>query len=74
MIIEIFKTNVEEKEVANEIIEVIQKSFHDHKANFDLQDCDRILRVVSVNECLQTMRIIDLIKAMGYHAEILQDN
>jgi hypothetical protein len=73
MIIEVFKTNVEEKEVADKIIEAIHQRFKDHKANFDLQDCDRILRVVSVNGSLQTTNVILLIRTLGYHAEILED-
>jgi hypothetical protein len=74
MTIEVFKTNVEEREEAGKIIEAIHNSFQDHKANFDLQDCDRILRVVSSNGFLQTTKLIALIKTMGYYAEILPDN
>jgi hypothetical protein len=74
MIIEVFKTNVEEREIADKIIEAIQKNLQDHKANFDLQDCDKILRVVSANEYLQATSVIQLVKTLGYHAEILPDN
>lgn len=74
MIIEVFKTNVEEIEVADKIIEAIQQNFEDHKANFDLQDRDRILRVVSSNGCLQATSVLQLVKTLGYHAEILPDN
>jgi mevalonate kinase len=74
MTIEVFKTNVEDKEEADKIIEAIHQSFEDHKANFDLQDCDKILRVVSANEYLQATSVIQLVKTLGYHAEILPDN
>jgi hypothetical protein len=74
MTIEVFKTNVEEREEADKIIEAIHQSFEDHKANFDLQDCDKILRVVSGNEYLQATSVIQLVKTLGYHAEILPDN
>lgn len=74
MIIEVFKTNVEEREVADKIIEAIHQRFQDHKANFDLQDCDKILRVVSSNGCLQATDVIQLVETLGFCAEILPDN
>ena len=72
--IEVFKTNISEKQLAERILDEIHKVNTAYQANFDLQDCDKILRVVSANGYLQTPELIELIKNMGYHVEILPDN
>jgi len=43
--VEIFKTNVEINTDANAIVSILQRQFPDCKINFDLEDCDRILRI-----------------------------
>jgi len=43
--IEIFKTNVQNNRAANFIISLLQNDFPDCKINFDLEDCDKILRI-----------------------------
>ena len=47
MVVEIFKTNVEKKTETNYVIAVIKRQFPSYKVNFDLEDCDNILRVDS---------------------------
>lgn len=73
MNIEVFKTNVIDVGEAGRIIEVIQGEFKLYKANFDLQDCDRILRVESTNGPVKTHSLVELIEEMGYKAETLPD-
>ena len=73
MNIEVFKTNVEDVEEAGRIIETIQEAYQMYKANFDLQDCDRILRIVSLNGPIEQGNLIALIKNSGYYAEVLPD-
>lgn len=41
----VFKTNVQECELAQQLIERLLSCFPHCKINFDLQDCDKILRV-----------------------------
>ena len=43
--VEVFRTNVKQRDHANILISQIHKAFPDYKANFDLEDCDKILRV-----------------------------
>ncbi len=43
--VEIFKTNVRNKFDSNYIIAIIQRQYPNYKINFDLEDCDKILRV-----------------------------
>ena len=71
--IEVFKTNVKDREEAQMLLEQIHDRFIHYKANFDLDDCDRILRVASSNGHIQIDHLIDLVKGSGFHAEVLSD-
>lgn len=71
--VEVFKTNVTQQDHANMLADEICKTFIDYKVNFDLADCDRILRVKSTTESIQSSRLINLIEGFGYAAEILPD-
>jgi hypothetical protein len=72
--VEVFKTNVTEACHASMIIERIHQVFTDYVANFDLEDCDRILRVRSKTGNIQPSCLIELLQGLGFCAEILQDN
>ena len=72
--IEIFKTNVTDPHRAKILIALIDKSFVGHNANFDLDDCDHILRVKSQNAMIQTGAIIELMKDFEFEIEVLSDN
>jgi hypothetical protein len=69
--IEIFRTNVSCTECAKQIIRSIYEKFPGYRANFDLEDCDKILRVVNENDFVQAMNIIKLLKQHGMEAEVL---
>lgn len=62
--VEVFKTNVEKETDTNYIIAVIKRQFPAYKINFDLEDCDKILRVEGVD--LQWRNIIDYVNCLGY--------
>ena len=72
--IEVFKTNVKDHELANMLVDQIHKTFVGYKANFDLQDCDNILRVKSATASIQCECLINLLKDFGFHAEVLPDD
>ena len=72
--IEVFKTNVETCDQATMLINEIHKNFTGYKANFDLQDCDRILRIKSANPFIESDMLIDLIHQFGFDAEVLPDD
>ena len=69
--VEVFKTNVNERGHANMLIDLIHKTFIDYKANFDLWDCDKILRVECRTGLIIPTPLIDLLKEFGFHAEVL---
>ncbi|MEX6690231.1 hypothetical protein QTN47_22165 [Danxiaibacter flavus] len=70
--IEVFKTNVINRTDADRLIEAIHKLYTEHKATFDLEDCDKILRVKSIGD-VYADDIIELVKDFGFNAEVLPD-
>ena len=72
--VEVFKTNVTDPKHAEMLSEQIRISFGEYEANFDLEDCDRILRVKSSNGIVQPEPIIELLNVFGFHAQILPDD
>jgi hypothetical protein len=70
--IEVFKTNISEKHLAERILDEIHKANTAYEANFDLQDCDRILRVKALFGKVNADPIINLISELGYKASILE--
>jgi len=72
--VEVFKTNVNSQEQASVVGGEIRKVFGDYVVNFDLDDCDKILRVKSEPGFIQNDLLICLLKDLGYEAEVLPDN
>lgn len=72
--IEVFKTNVTDRDVANMLLDQIHLTFIGYQANFDLEDCDKILRVCFESGIVQPSLIISLLKYFKYEAEVLQEN
>ena len=68
--VEIFKTDVSRKSKANTIIFLLQKEFPDLKINFDLKDCDNVLRVEG--KSIYVEKIISLLNQQNYLCELLQ--
>ncbi len=72
--VEVFKTNVTDQNQASILIDEIHKTFVHYIANFDLEDCDHILRVKCDTSAIEPSAVINLLKAFGYYAEVLQDD
>ena len=64
MMVEVFKTNVDSSGPANRLTGLLQALFPGSRVNFDLEDCDRVLRVEGANICCK--KIIDLLTTEGY--------
>ena len=69
-IVEVFKTNVLEDEQARLLISVLLDHFPQHKINFDLQDCDKILRVEGRQ--IIPKQIIQVMNKYGYECQALE--
>jgi len=69
--IEVFKTNITNAESASEILDRIHDTFPDCRANFDLHDCDNILRVVCRSGTMDADTFIQFLRSCHCKAEIL---
>lgn len=67
--IEVFKTDVQEPGAANLLIAKLILLFPGSKVNFDLEDCDRVLRVEGEGICCE--KIAALLQSGGYSCEVL---
>ena len=67
--VEIFKTNVNEVLQAEKIISLLNDHFPAFMINFDLHDCDKILRVKG--ESIPIDEIVTLVSANGFHCSVL---
>ena len=68
--IEVFKTDVQSEEQASTLAEKLSLLFPKTKINFDLEDCDKILRVEG-NTIIPT-KIIETLSSNGYDCSILE--
>lgn len=68
--VEVFKTNVYEVEKSRTLLYKLLVHFPENKINFDLDDCDKILRVEGKD--ISPIRIIELLNEEGHFCEILE--
>ena len=67
--VEVFKTNVQQRELAEQLVSILHDRFAFLKINFDLEDCDKILRVEGKEICVET--IIEILSAHGFECDVL---
>jgi hypothetical protein len=70
--IEVFKTNVNSRHHAQMLVEEIHSRFEGYSANFDLWDCDKILRIKSGDVLVEAEDIVNLLRQKGFSAELLE--
>jgi hypothetical protein len=63
--VEVFKTDVSQEGAAKRLIGKLQQLFPGSRVNFDLEDCDKVLRVEGHNICCE--KTIALLKGEGYN-------
>jgi hypothetical protein len=68
-LVDVFRSNVRKRGEAAILIERLQSQFPGSRVNFDLSDCDKILRVEGEN--IPSERVIELLDSYGYQAELL---
>lgn len=73
LMIEVFKTNVKTQHQADRVVKHLHKSFVEYKINFDLEDCDKILRVEYKTGIVQSSGIINLLTKLGIEIQVLED-
>jgi len=71
--IEVFKTSVTNESDARMILDQMHSAFPQYKSNFDLDDCDHILRVECVTDFIEPLRLIQFLGSFGFYAEALPE-
>lgn len=69
--VEVYRTNLSSTHRAKELEKTILSHFPDLQINFDLEDCDKIFRIVYENELNKT-EIEAISKKMGIQINILE--
>ena len=67
--VEIFKTNVYDTMQAEQVIALLNRHFPAFVVNFDLHDCDKILRVKG--DSIPVDKIVNLVSANGFYCSVL---
>ncbi len=67
--IEVFKTNVQEFSEAQKLVALLLRHFPNSKINFDLDDCDKVLRVEGHN--LRVEKVMTLVSEKGFLCKVL---
>jgi hypothetical protein len=71
--VEVFKTTVNNRTNALLLLEQIHHTYSSYRANFDLEDCDRILRVECISGKVDELWLIRLLQKAGFDAAVLED-
>lgn len=71
--VEVFRTDIYDPRVAATVLRLIHSTFPAYSANFDLEDCDKILRVECRSGQIEAYRIIVLVSGLDHSIEILPD-
>jgi len=67
--VEVFKTDVQKKAQSKMLVCILSEAFPSFKINFDLSDCDKVLRVEGDN--MEALRIMMIVKEYGFNCEVL---
>ena len=68
--LEIFKTNVRKVSEAKKLVILLLRHFPETKINFDLKDCDNILRVEGKDFISE--KVMLLVKENGFACNVLE--
>lgn len=67
--IEVFKTSIS-KDAQHSVSESLIAKFPDLEVNIDIEDCDKVLRIVGMQ--VQNEQIIATVKSLGFQCELLE--
>ena len=70
MVVGIFRTNICTQQDKNAIIKAIRTQF-DSDCTIDMEDCDKVMRIVPGSSPVAEKDIIQFIGNMGFRCEIL---
>jgi hypothetical protein len=67
--VEVFKTNVQDEAEAAILVALLQKHITNSCVNFDLDDCDKVLRVAGLE--ISPQLVAGILNDHGYWCEVL---
>lgn len=67
--VEVFKTNVSEAPAAEQLIALLLSHFPDSRINFDLDDCDKVLRIEGKG--LDAGTVMSVVSGKGFECSFL---
>lgn len=67
--VEVFKTNVQKKAQSKMLLGILSEAFPSLTINFDLSDCDKVLRVEG--DHVEVPVIMTLVTEYGFTCEVL---
>ena len=70
--VEVFKTNVLNKRAAKAIMEEIGLHQPQYKCNFDLEDCDKVLRIENASGRVDAQLIFTILEKNNHEGAILE--
>lgn len=68
--VKVYKTNIIDRRIAREILQKIREELPESDPSFDLDDCDKVLRIES-RKAVKEMLIEEIINNYGYQLEVL---
>lgn len=68
--VEVFKTTVQDPAEAEILVVLLQRLITNSRVNFDLEDCDRILRIEGMD--ISTQLVIGILEDHGYLCQLLE--
>ena len=71
--IELFRTNIQHKVAKKQVLMAIREQIPGVVATLELDDNDRMLRVVGAWAPVPTQQIIELVKQQGFSCEVFND-
>lgn len=69
--VDVFKTNIQNIQLADFIVDELEKHFPNSAINFDLSDCDNILRIEHQEEVIDSVFLV--FEKLGHFCELLAD-
>ena len=72
--IEVFKTDIGDPKEAKRLVDLICHAINHCEANFDLEDCDRVLRVECKKGSFNSLEVIEILNRAGFQVEVMEDD
>ena len=71
--IEVFKTKVTSKKQAQRVARQLLQELPGLHVHFDLEDVDKVLRVETSTDYLDTQQIVSAVEQMGFGCALMED-